>query len=268
MASCDLVTAPTGSAPLSNTDYDAQNNYIQAAINKLLSDQLHLTEWDTLTEPEMAQYVYVQHGGALFRVNDGNLEITGAGALANGRVYIKVTRAGDELDFSFTNSAAGYSWNYVYNGFYHADDTQLLPYILYRTTYFYPVEFYKYNLDGLFNPYDITSNLVKILQKDSEGRDLDLYQVVDVDLDLIDCPFPIYNHVFHANLLVTNDAKNKYYPIMRFNDLADPDLIGGGSYEVGAGRVGFARRTGGVFDDADYDDDSFPRGKALIFINI
>lgn len=153
---CELVTAPTGGAPLSTDDYDAQNNYIQAAINKLLADQLHLTEWDTLNEPEIAQGVYVEHGGSLFRVNNSDLAISGFGVLSDGRAYISVTRVGDELNFSFTNSAVGFSWNFIYNGFYNVGGDQLLPYIcIYDSG-----DLYKYTLETSLNKFDITEKII------------------------------------------------------------------------------------------------------------
>jgi len=149
-ATCDLITAPTGGAPLSTADYDAQNNYITAAINRLLADQLHLTEWDTLTVPDISNSVYVEHGGALFQVTGGDLAITGAPN--NGRVYVKVVRTANALDFSFVNSAAGYTWNYVYNGFYSGSD-QLLPYVLYKDG----TDYYKFDLNHSLDKYDISA---------------------------------------------------------------------------------------------------------------
>lgn len=129
-ATIELVQSPTGGAPLNTDDYNAQNVLIQAMLNQYMAGQLHLTQWDTLVEPGFARYIYIMHGGALFQVKGGDYIIADPGVI-DGRVYIKVERIGNELTAEFTNSAVGYLWNFVYNGFYHADGSQLLPYVLY-----------------------------------------------------------------------------------------------------------------------------------------
>ena len=151
----NLIPPPTGGAPLSTDDYNSQNILIQSLLYNLMQSTKHLTEWDTLTKPELERYSYIQHGGALFQVQESDYTITGAPS--DGRVYVKITRTGDELDAEFVNSAVGYSWNTVYNGFYHSDGTQLLPYILYLDG----SDYYKYDLEGLSNKFDISSTKTK-----------------------------------------------------------------------------------------------------------
>lgn len=127
----NLVPPPTGGAPVSTTDYNAQNVNIYAQFNSMDQNTLHLTEWDTLTVPKLKQDVYISHGGSLFQVQTSDYTI--GGAPANGNVYVKVSRSGDTLIAVFVNSIVGYSWDFNYNGFYHADGSQILPYVLVKS---------------------------------------------------------------------------------------------------------------------------------------
>jgi len=137
----ELIMAPTGGAPLGTADYNSQNVIIQALLYHLMQKTRHLSEWDSLVKPELLENVYIQHGGALFQVKTEDYTITGAPA--DDHVYVKITRTADELDAAFVNSAAGYSWNNVYNGFYHADGTQLLLYLVWLDT----GDYYKFRIE-------------------------------------------------------------------------------------------------------------------------
>jgi hypothetical protein len=118
----ELVTYPTSGAPVSTDDYDAQNNLIQAGIYANQNPALILTEWDTLTEPEIADGIYIQHGGALYLV-DGDEAISGAPL--DGDVFVKISESLGVLTAEFVNSDAGYEWNDIYRGYYHIDGTQI-----------------------------------------------------------------------------------------------------------------------------------------------
>ena len=69
--------------------------------------------------------MFIQHGGSLYLVEDTDESISGSPS--DGMVYVKITEAAGVLTAAFVTSAVGYSWNDTYNGFYHADGTQLLP---------------------------------------------------------------------------------------------------------------------------------------------
>lgn len=152
----NLITAPTGGAPLTTADYNAQNIYIQALMLSKDKSTLHLTEWDSATVPALSENVYINHGGALFQVQDSDYAITGSPS--DGRVYVKIERSGDTLISEFVNSASGYSWNYVYSGFYHADGSQLLPYVLVKSG----ANYLKYRLSEFGDNYDISDDSVNI----------------------------------------------------------------------------------------------------------
>jgi len=240
MASCDLVTGPTGGAPVNVDDYNSQNNILQALLYNLMQNTKHLTEWDTFNEPDMAEGVYVQHGGALFLVKDGDVGI--GGAPANGRVYVKATRAGDALTFSFVNSAAGYSWNNVYCGFYHADGTQLLPYVLYKTASGYE----KYTLTNSEDKYDITGLIV-------------IHKTVNIGIwDMDTTPQKSVTHGFadeslirHINAIIINDAGTEYWELSGST---------GGYIAISGANIVLTRETGGLFDSLSFNDAAMNRG--------
>ena len=253
----ELVTAPTGGAPLSTNDYDAQNNYIQAAINRLLADQLHLIEWDTIIVPKIAQGVYIQHGGALFQVNDSDESITGAPV--NGRVYIKLTRAGNVLTAAFVNSAVGYSWNYVYNGFYHADGTQLLPYILWKTAAGYK----KFSLEGLENIFDITSLLHKEIEIEIGDWNMN---VSGAGTGSVNISYPSgidYSIVKSLKVTIRQDSDGWRYPMWWHN------LAGGNSsgyWDYNSSDITLVVHPGSDFDNVSYNATSYNRGWIILFI--
>lgn len=238
----NLVTAPTGGAPLSTDDYDNQNGYIYALLLSIDQNTLHLTEWDTLTVPKLKEDVYIQHGGALFQVQSTDYTI--GGAPSNGRVYIKIARSGDTLVATFVNSAAGYTWNEVYNGFYSGSD-QLLPYILYKTASGYE----KYLISNLEDPYDISSKLW--LEKEIElgDWDMDATTTLNVTHGITD-----WKNIRSVNVIIKNDNDNQYYPIDQY--------IGSsfGFWYLTSSFIVLNRVVGGGFDSLSYDSTSFNRG--------
>ena len=253
MASCELVTAPTGGTPANINDYNSQNNILQALLYNLMQNTKHLTEWDTFNEPDMAEGVYVQYGGALFLVQNGDLAI--GGAPANGRVYVKTTRAGDALTFSFVNSAAGYSWNNVYCGFYHADGTQLLPYVLYKTASGY----HKYTLKDSEDIYDITAKIIlhNIIDIDTwdmtAGNKLVAFDDIITQLDTDSTTQELANYFFIDRVHIIHDDLTEIQPLCRGG-------VDNTFYIVPANHISLHRDSPGYYDNANYNDAVMNRG--------
>jgi len=147
------ITAPTGMVPLTDADYTAQLAYLTRLVAQIGKNPCLLTEWATLTQPKISDGVYWDHGGAVY-LNSGDLTITGAPA--NGRVYVRVIDTAGVLVASFVNSAVGFSWNYSKQGFYHADGSQLLPYVLFK----YGGNWYKHYIINSDNPFNITASII------------------------------------------------------------------------------------------------------------
>jgi len=241
MGTINLITQPTGGAPLSTNDYNYQNVDIGVLLNVLLNKSLLLTEWDTLTVPAITRYVYINHGGAIFQVQDSDYAITDPG-VADGRVYIKVERSGDVLEAEFTDDTTGYSWNYIYNGFYHADGSQLLPYVLWLDS----GNWTKFNLDKLINKFDISSYIIIDLIAEIGAWDMTSLAVHNASLEY-------GNYVIGINSVnIVNDSGTQMYPL-NFSE-APGFTENDGSwriYVIGALRMYV--RTGGVFDDAEFN---------------
>jgi hypothetical protein len=263
MGTINLITQPTGGAPLSTNDYNYQNVDIGILINILDRKQLHLTEWDTLTVPALARYVYINHGGAIFQVQDSDYAITDPG-VADGRIYIKVERSGDMLDAEFTDDATGYSWNFVYNGFYHADGSQLLPYVLYRDT----ADYWKFTLEGSVNKYDIEANIERNLTIDIGAWNMDLSPTVSIDIE---------THI-HPDLLmgvsdvtIIRDDGNREYSITYCpapGENPPTNVITNGIWEITPTDIVLYRTIGLNFDSANYDSLLMNRGYILARIRI
>jgi hypothetical protein len=123
----NLITEPTAGAPLGVADYNHQNA-LQQALHGMGSHNDVLTEWETTTQPKIALGARFVHDGGNYECQAADEVI--AGAPAEGHVYIKITEALGVLTASFVTSDAGYTFNPIKGGWYHADGTQLLPFIL------------------------------------------------------------------------------------------------------------------------------------------
>jgi hypothetical protein len=125
----NLLPEPTGGAPIGLVDYNAANTLEQAG-HGLNEYNNALTEWDTAVEPEIAMGARITHLGARYECQVANEAITGAPA--DGHVYIKATVAAGVMTVSFVVVDTGYVYSPIYGGWYHADGTQLLPFVLYK----------------------------------------------------------------------------------------------------------------------------------------
>jgi hypothetical protein len=247
----ELIDAPTGGAPVSTDDYNNQNILLQSLIYHLMNKTLHLTEWDTLTIPELAENSFIQHGGATFQVKDSDASISGSPS--DGRVYIKVERSGDVLTASFVNSASGYSWNSVYNGFYHSDESQLLPYVLYKDS----SDYHKYNLDGLDNKFDITSDLYVEKIIDIGSWDMNTTTSTTTSHNL---PGNLYLNIVEAHAMIyPNGTVTIIYPLKQLDNVAS-GRISGSIYQINSTVFSLRRYTTGGFDNSSFGGTSYNRG--------
>lgn len=165
-----LMTPPTGGIPVTTDDYGNNVAIQQQLVNNLSKNTYGLTEWYTLTEPEISLGTNIQHGGSFYVVDTADESI--AGAPADGRVYIKLTAGVGVLTASFVTSLAGYSWDDIYQGFYHADGSQILPIILikYNSTSWLKFNFFDYRDQKQESMADVVllpaANTVDILNDD------------------------------------------------------------------------------------------------------
>ena len=121
------------SSPTDETDYQAQNEHLQAFINQLNGSAFILSQTNTSSVPAITQGSYIMMGGTVYIVDTSNYTIQGT--ITSGSTnYIYLTVSGDNLIATWTTDISGYSWNSVYN--YMSDGTNiLLPYsIIYDGT--------------------------------------------------------------------------------------------------------------------------------------
>ena len=113
------------------TDYEAIVSHLNAYTRQLGSQAMILTEWtNTSGTPAIAMGSYISHGGVLYVVES---EEAVALPVVDGTYYLKVAASGDTLALSWVSDISGYAWNAIYNGLYHADESQVLPYMLIKT---------------------------------------------------------------------------------------------------------------------------------------
>jgi len=119
------ITPPTGGAPLTTADYNAQNQLLNSLINLSTNKQRFLTEWETTVKPDIAEGSIISHGGSLF-LADSDTSIGTTTTPGDGEVWVRI--AGDDtLTAEIIDDISGYSWNSVYNGYYDGSGNQILP---------------------------------------------------------------------------------------------------------------------------------------------
>lgn len=253
----NLIPAPTGGAPLTTGDYNAQNAYIQSLILALNQKTLHLTEWDTLTRPRIEEGVYINHGGALFQVQGSSSVITGSPSA--GRVYIKVSRSGDTLTAAFVNSASGYNWSYVYNGFYDSSGNQLLPYVLWLDG----TNYYKYDLEKSTDKFDITEPIEFTIEVDTGDWSMQANAFITFAHGL----GPYWKYISEISIIIRNDNDDNYNDLNGW-DVQNTIASGGVSY-LDSTNIQICHNFEALcFANADYNSTSYNRGTIYFRIRI
>lgn len=114
--------------PETIADFQAINELLMAYARDLGGQGMILTEWINTNEyPKLAMGSYLFHGGASYLVDTEDYEI---GNPADGTYYLKIEADDETLAVSWISSLTGYAWNPIYNGLYHPDESQILPYQL------------------------------------------------------------------------------------------------------------------------------------------
>ncbi len=110
-------------------DYTILQAKLDAYAKQIGNQGMILTEWtQTSAVPNIAIGSYITHGGTLFVVDTEDFAVPAPAG--DGTYYLKVAVSGATLALSWVASLAGYTWNAIYNGLYHADESQILPYQL------------------------------------------------------------------------------------------------------------------------------------------
>lgn len=109
------------------TDYEAIVSHLEAYTRQVGNQGMILTEWtNTTNAPKIAMGSYISHGGVLYVVDTEDYVLPALSS--DGTYYLRVSASGDTLAITYTTNIADYSWNAVYGGLYHADESQVLPY--------------------------------------------------------------------------------------------------------------------------------------------
>ena len=113
-------------------DYTILQAKLDAYAKQIGNQGMILTQWiNTTTKPDIALGSYIVHGGTLFIVDTEDFAVTEPAG--DGTYYLKVAVSGDTLAVSWVASLTGYTWNAIYNGLYHTDESQILPYQLVKS---------------------------------------------------------------------------------------------------------------------------------------
>lgn len=75
-----------------------------------------------------------------------------------------------------------------------------------------------------------------------------------------------FDKIRSVDAWVRNDLGTNLEPLSVFTDAADPNLLGGGVLLINSTNVQLFRRTGGNFDNANFDATSYNRGWIIIWM--
>lgn len=261
MGTIDLIQYPRGGEPSTTDDYNKQNALIQQLLFQYNLKTLFVTRFNTFLKPKIAQGVSIHHGGAQFVVNTSDYDISGTPS--DGRVYIKLTRVGDQLQASFINSASGFSWNYIYCGFYNIGGDQLLPYIIIVTNS--GVNWFKYTLDNSQNKYDIEAKIKVDLNISLGGWDIPAGRTRDYSLpsQFLAVYNPLTttamtNYITDVKIQINDDDENLVYDTTMSGD----DGAIGMTYTLRRATtdIRLIANLGEWFDTTSFNDDTISRG--------
>jgi len=113
--------------PVDITDYEAIVSHLEAYTRQVGNQGMILTEWtNTTNAPKIAMGSYISHGGVLYVVEDEDYALPALSS--DGTYYIRVAVSGETLALDYITDLTGYVWNAIYNGLYHPDGKQVLPY--------------------------------------------------------------------------------------------------------------------------------------------
>ena len=113
-------------------DYTILQAKRDAYAKQIGNQGMILTEGtNTTNAPKIAMGSYITPGGTLFVVDTEDFAVPAPAG--NGTYYLKVAASGATLALSWVASLTGYTWNAIYNGLYHSNESQILPYQLVKS---------------------------------------------------------------------------------------------------------------------------------------
>jgi hypothetical protein len=146
------------------TDYEAIVAHLEAYTRQVGNQGMILTEWtNTTNAPKIAMGSYISHGGVLYVVEDEDYLLPSLSS--DGTYYIRVAVSGDTLALDYITDLTGYVWNAIYNGLYHPDGKQVLPYQVAKNAS--AIEKYK-----MLNPWQVDDFAVVDYLGRYHGREL------------------------------------------------------------------------------------------------
>jgi hypothetical protein len=146
------------------TDYESIVAHLEAYTRQVGNQGMILTEWtNTTNAPKIAIGSYISHGGVLYVVEDEDYLLPSLSS--DGTYYIRVAVSGDTLALDYITDLTGYVWNAIYNGLYHPDGKQVLPYQVVKNAS--AIEKYK-----MLNPWQVDDFAVVNYLGRYHGREL------------------------------------------------------------------------------------------------
>jgi len=252
--------AQFASSPAATSDYEGQNAHINAFIQQMSNQVLHLTEWTTTTVPQIAQGVYLRHAGVLYIVDTAAFDIATGDLSGAGSYYVKLTTSGDSLAVSWEDTLTSYAWSIAYQGYYNGT-SQLLPYkVVYATAPTYT----KYSIinmkDSVWN-FVSSSGVFDGINTDNATLKTKIVEIGDWNMDSTDSKVVAHGltsaNIRSIDIMIRNDGTG----IARFDSftVAGADILSQ-FVTIDATNVTMVRDTDGYFDDATHNSTSYNRG--------
>lgn len=218
--------------------------------------QLTLTNPSGTSEPAIAAGSAVEVGGAMYTF-DSEEAITGwSGISDDTNVWIKVVPSGSSITAEFTDTDP--TWSDAKQGWYDSND-RYVGWLrrdsssLYSYKHVLPVQYqYHLILDEVLEIGDWNMNSTALISPSHElGGDT--------------------WRIRSAECHIRGDADAaplRLNPLDQFVDAPDPTLRSGGIQQWGDTDVGLWRRTGGAFDNGNFESTSYNRGWLYFSIEV
>jgi hypothetical protein len=259
------------SSPTTTADYEGQNAHVNAFIQQMANQVLHLTEWTTTTVPQIAQGVYLRHAGVLYIVDTAAFDIATGDLSGAGTYYIKLTTSGDSLAVAWEDTLTSYAWSIAYQGYYNGT-SQILPYkVVYATAPTYT----KYSITNMASA-SASWNFIKYnggigvysIEQGGVNIKTDVINIGDWDMDA-----DATKNIAHG---VVDFTKIRDVSAMIRNDTGTDHYQATGMRSGGAGALwisgikvtNITLTRDGTFDNTGFDSTSYNRGWVTVVYEV
>jgi len=246
-------------------------DYFQEAV--LGYSAANISNYDNTSEPKVQAGSVIEISQELYEFSSEE-SITGWSGIANAtQAYIYFVPAGTSCTVIFSSTTP--TWSNAKNGWYNGNNrAEWAVYRTNSTTYSNKYRLSNQSINRQGDQYnlgalDVTGAITTDVGVDSitDGTNRLRPKLINIgDWDMATTASVSITHgltlstIRGVNAVIRDDAATSLDPIYSFANTTDPGLLSGGVTTIDATNITLARRAGGQFDSANYNDTSYNRG--------